>query len=110
MARSISRGWWRGGPPAPWPGARRRGSELAAAAPAGFLDRGAQDLGDAPGLGDAAQGRVRRLGAEDLGDRADAGLAPVGNEARQDLARLRPSLLAPHSPPGAHVGPDHPPP
>src|SRR3984893_5001330 len=87
-----------------YPGA----SELAAAAPAGFLDGGAQDLGDAPGLGDAAQRGMRRLGAEDLGDRADAGLAEVGDEARQQLARLGAPLLAAYAHHGGEIGPEQP--
>ena len=39
------------------------------------LHPSAQHLGDAPGLGDAAARRERRLGVEDLADRADARLA-----------------------------------
>src|SRR5262245_22473079 len=50
------------------------------------LDPAPQDLGDAPGLGDAAARGVGGLGVEDLADRAKAGLAHVGGEAVEEPA------------------------
>src|SRR3954470_4955490 len=51
------------------------------------LDENAEHFGDAPGLGDAAARRERRLGIEDLADRADRGLAEMRLEPGQEAAR-----------------------
>src|SRR3989441_7808381 len=51
---------------------------------------GAQRLGHAPGLGDAAVRQERRVAVEDLGDRAQPVVAKVIGERREVLAgRLR---------------------
>src|SRR5579872_963233 len=50
-------------------------------------DPGAEDLGHAPGLSDAAPWSVRFLGAEDLAHRADASLVQMRHEALQEAAR-----------------------
>src|SRR5213078_2314696 len=48
---------------------------------------GAQRLGDAPRLGDAATGGERRVAVEDLGDGADAVVGEVIRERRQERTR-----------------------
>ena len=50
---------------------------------------GAQQLGHAPRLGDAAARRVRRLGVEDLADRSDARLIEVRHDSRLEKRRAR---------------------
>src|SRR5581483_12337782 len=49
-----------------------------------------QDLGDAPGLGDAAAREKGFLGVEDFADRADARLVEVRGEAIDQPASLAP--------------------
>ena len=44
------------------------------------LDPGAEHLGNAPGLGDAAPGREGRFGVEDFADRAQRGLVQMWAE------------------------------
>src|SRR5437868_4142130 len=49
------------------------------------LDQAPQHLGNAPSLGDAAAGRVRRFSVKNFADRADAGLGKVFVEVVQQL-------------------------
>src|SRR5215208_244597 len=51
------------------------------------LHQAAQHLGDAPGLGDAAARRERRVGVEDFADRTDPGLGKLGLESGKKTAR-----------------------
>ena len=53
------------------------------------LQPAAQDLGDAPGLRDAAAREERRLGVEDFADLPDAGFVEVLIEAREQVPQLR---------------------
>src|SRR6185312_15335765 len=65
-----------------------------------ILHRGAQQLSNAPGLGDAAAGGVGRIAVEDLGDGTDSRFSQVSLEAGEALAPLAPALVAPE----AHQG------
>ena len=67
-----------------WPTPGRCGS--------GGQGDGAQHLGNAPGLGDAAARRIGRLGVKDLADRSQAELAKVRLEAAE-----RPACASPVS-------------
>ena len=95
---------WTGGPARGRPPGLRRAICLgsvrtpprsASSHPRGEQAPGAQRLGDAPGLRDAAARRERRLGVEDLGDGADAVLAEVLRHRLEERARGRPGRRAP---------------
>ena len=51
------------------------------------FDPGAEDFGDAPGLGDAAARFERRFGVKDFVDGADAAFVQVSSETLQKFSR-----------------------
>ena len=70
-----------------WPWRQVRNHHGASRSGKGGEANGAQRFGDAPGLGEAAARRERRLGVEDLADRADAGFAQLLLQAVEQAAR-----------------------